>query len=443
MANELLKALGINNEEKERETALPGTLVGRPVEQLEEVEKEQSEIQAPSSIKETPKIEKPSNIEKLIEQVKRAENAWITDDIPMGGGYEARGESKLDFARGQEEKALEKEALDEMTPLERKQQELLDLQKEYQENIKSARKEDSLMKAIELFGRGLGNVSQSQAMTSSGIPQKLVADSMLKGMGDTDYAKQVQEDYTVDKDVIAEKYKDLLDAAKKDTEKPKYFSTKSGVVAVDPNTSEVKEIYKDPLAKKAEERAGKREVRLGDKFEWQKEEKNELSDKQVEQIAGYDQAIQNLEQALNIKLNEDIDTGPLTAMFQSMGELVGGGDTNILKIKSYLGETLAQTVRNLSGTAASDREREFIAGITVPNISDNDEQFKVKLKTSLEKIKKARDLRLKAIKKEGKAPQTQPTSKTTQKYKTGDIKNIDGKQVKYSEVTGQWHPFKE
>ena len=136
--------------------------------------------------------------------------------------------------------------------------------------------------------------------------------------------------------------------------------------------------------------------------DFKEKEKQELSDKQTEQLADYDNALELLADADKFKKN--VDTGFVTNMSDKMRSYVGKGDIAVSDLKMAIGETLAQKVKSLSGTAVSDQERKFISEISLPTINDDDEEFKAKLKRAVDTINKAKQARIDAFKKQGKDP---------------------------------------
>lgn len=150
------------------------------------------------------------------------------------------------------------------------------------------------------------------------------------------------------------------------------------------------------------EREEGKNVRFKRSQDFKEAEKQEISDKQTEQLAGYDEALGLLSDAVDMKA--DTDTGFITNISDKMRSMVGKQDVKVSDLKMTIGETLAQKVKALSGTAVSDKEREFIESISLPSINDDDKQFNAKLKRAIETLEKAKKNRIEAYKKQGKDP---------------------------------------
>ena len=114
------------------------------------------------------------------------------------------------------------------------------------------------------------------------------------------------------------------------------------------------------VGKRFEKSQGLRE----EKFEHQVSEKDELSDKQTETLAGYDEALSLLDDASKFKA--DVDTGFITNLSDQARTLVGKQDPKVSDLKMTVGEALVQKVKALSGTAVSDQERALISQISLP-----------------------------------------------------------------------------
>jgi len=146
----------------------------------------------------------------------------------------------------------------------------------------------------------------------------------------------------------------------------------------------------------------RKEDRMIDQFSWRRKEKDELSDKQGEQMAGYDNALSKLKAAQQIKKDKDIDTGLLSAGTSWAKGLAGIEDPDNRTLKMNLGSALADTVKTMSGAAASDKEREFLNQVSLPEFKMNDKQFDAAMKTALDLLENAKSARLDWFEKQGK-----------------------------------------
>jgi len=186
-----------------------------------------------------------------------------------------------------------------------------------------------------------------------------------------------------------------------------------------------------------------KEEGIGGRFDraqtFREEEKQEISDKQTEQLAGYDEALDLLEDAAGFK--KDVDTGFVTNMSDKMRSFFGKGDVEVAELKMAIGETLAQKVKALSGTAVSDQERAFIADVSLPSINDDDEVFNAKLKRAVATLKKAKENRIKSFEKQGKDPSAFREGGSSSKQKAapyGDEVERNGKKYKWNSAAGKY-----
>lgn len=130
------------------------------------------------------------------------------------------------------------------------------------------------------------------------------------------------------------------------------------------------------------------------------QKENELSDKQSEQIAGYDEAIGSLNEIKRLKKN--IDTGPLANIRNKVAYTMGVDDPNVTSLRSEIVDSLASKIRTLSGTAASDAERKTLS-FTMPDISANDETFNRQVEDAIKRVERAKMIREKTLsEKQGK-----------------------------------------
>lgn len=148
------------------------------------------------------------------------------------------------------------------------------------------------------------------------------------------------------------------------------------------------------------EQGGKRLDLAEDKLGWQKDEKDELSDKQTEGMATVDSTLLDLNDAKKFKV--DVNTGRVEAGSDYVRKLLGNQEPTMVNLKQALGNALADRKREITGTAASDSEAKFIESITVPDISMNDELFMSTLDNATRRVERYRQLKLDGFKKQGK-----------------------------------------
>lgn len=103
-----------------------------------------------------------------------------------------------------------------------------------------------------------------------------------------------------------------------------------------------------------------------------------LTGKQTEKLASVDTVLANLD--IMEKLSSEVDTGPLASRFQAIQSYTGLGDTQAFdQLKSASTIVNANYRKAMSGTAVSDAERKDLMS-AIPNVMDDDERFKSKLK---------------------------------------------------------------
>lgn len=198
-----------------------------------------------------------------------------------------------------------------------------------------------------------------------------------------DLAGEVDKRYKIDQTALMDKYKALL-KAQNDAAK----LAKGG-----------DDWYKQAMI---EERRADRALRqdMFDRGQDYREVKGDrLSDKQTDQLAGYNTTLAALRRAQELKKN--IDTGPLAGRLNKAASVVGIDDPDTTALRVQVLDTVAERIKELSGTAASEREADRL-NITLPGMNDSDEVFNRKLQDAEKRIKEAQQIRTDYFKKQGK-----------------------------------------
>ena len=130
-------------------------------------------------------------------------------------------------------------------------------------------------------------------------------------------------------------------------------------------------------------------------------ERDEPTPKQVEELSGLDETKALLGRIRDKKESEGIDTGPIADVRNKLARVIGLDDPKVSTLRQDLIETLTKKVKNLSGAAASDKERETIMK-TLPNLDDNDEQFLAKIDNALDTIDTIKETKISGIEKGGR-----------------------------------------
>lgn len=192
------------------------------------------------------------------------------------------------------------------------------------------------------------------------------------------------------------------------------------------------------------EQGGKRIDLAADKLNWQKVEKDELSDKQTESLSTIDNALLDLNDAMKFKV--DVNTGRIEASSDYVKKLLGNQDPNMVNLKMALGNALADRKREITGTAASDSEAKFIESITVPDPSMNDELFMSTLQNAIRRVERYRALKLDSFKKQGKNPEAfekpfDPDAKKTETAPANEVVRRDPKSGKNAVFNAETKEF--
>lgn len=123
------------------------------------------------------------------------------------------------------------------------------------------------------------------------------------------------------------------------------------------------------------------------------------SEKSIEQLAQYDTALALLNDIK--KRKPKFDTGRGASSINAGAQLLGLDDPEYSAFKADVNDQLAQYIKNISGAAASDKERGFLSQIQV-STNDNDKTFMAKIDSAIEKVQRAREAHVEAQSRIGK-----------------------------------------
>ena len=192
---------------------------------------------------------------------------------------------------------------------------------------------------------------------------------------------------------ISEKAKDRelqkMKLRAKDLNKPVFFKSADDIVSVSPE-GKVKVIYEGRRTNLSEKR-----------LEHYKKEKDEPTPAQIEQFVGLKEANDLLNKMKESKIEKGIDTGPIANVRNKIAQFIGIDDPVVSTLRQDFVDTLSKKVKTLSGTAASDKERGFLS-FSLPNLSDNDEQFLAKIDNAIKNIELAKKARIEVMTKGGR-----------------------------------------
>lgn len=147
------------------------------------------------------------------------------------------------------------------------------------------------------------------------------------------------------------------------------------------------------------------------------------SEKFAEQMTKYDVTLDLLKDIKRRK--PQFDTGRLSATTNRAGAFFGIDDPEYSAFRADVDDQLAKYIKEISGAAASDRERAFLSGIQI-STNDNDTTFMRKLESAINKLQQARRAAIEAQKRLGKdvesftTPLVEPKESFPRKVRKGD-----------------------
>lgn len=316
-------------------------------------------------------------------RAQEEQEALIEQQMGMGAEvkrdpFEVPEESKegRDPASESEEKEKEKPTLEDLLAQVRE--------------IGSDRKRQNTINAIGQIAAGLSNAAYGQAGQGgygfAGGPIK----AQKIDVGSDDRLKDILKQYK------------MLGGGKDGT---KRFQTSSGIVEVD-KEGNIKELYRDPYRmgrlEQGERRVGQSEERLKlqkEKQDWRKQEKNELSDAQIESINNVDKTLDKLDKLEGMK--KEFSTGPLTGRINNIARYLGQADGNKTAMAAQIGDILSEYAKSISGSAIAEEEFQRLAE-QLPKETDSDEQFAAKLARFKDNMEDSRLRVLDNYKRQGK-----------------------------------------
>ncbi|HET8761556.1 MAG TPA: hypothetical protein VFN94_10825, partial [Nitrospiria bacterium] len=109
----------------------------------------------------------------------------------------------------------------------------------------------------------------------------------------------------------------------------------------------------------------------------------------------------SLAESIKAAKSGGVDTGPAASFLNRWAAKFGLDDPKTSAFYSAAKDQLSAYIRQISGTAASDKEREFLQTV-IPSPTDNDQVFSAKLDRFLGKVKEIRDRRLSTLSRQGR-----------------------------------------
>lgn len=157
---------------------------------------------------------------------------------------------------------------------------------------------------------------------------------------------------------------------------------------------------------------------------FKEEEKQEISDKQTEEITQYDMGNDVLDRIEEQMAASEQFLGPYSSRIEDKSSLIPGveKDPQFVKMQALVGDQLAKYVKTLSGTAVSDEERARLEK-NIPMMTDKPGEFKTKLATFRKTLNDAKKRTIGNIEKQGKNPSKFKDGKQSSGVKKRVIQN--------------------
>jgi hypothetical protein len=279
-------------------------------------------------------------------------------------------------------------------PLSRQEQllqEYLSLSKT--DDLKKARETDRMLKMGGAIGDALATMINARSQTKAKIPGVQVQQGA--GLGKVaelfQTAPEISSDLAARREALLKQYEALSKSQKSD---------------LTPYQQEMLKLRKEDqrLREKNIEDLNKRfgynlDLRKSSQ-QFKEQEKNELSDKQVESMASFDK-VQGLSDELKVRAEQFKDVlGPYAANIEQYKSLVPGfqEDPNFAAFRASTTDTLSQYIKSLSGLTVSDKERASLLQ-SVPTINDKYDIFMSKMEELQKRLDRYKNAELDAAKK--------------------------------------------
>lgn len=143
-----------------------------------------------------------------------------------------------------------------------------------------------------------------------------------------------------------------------------------------------------------------REVRLKDTAKWKKDEAEELTPKQVEEVLKIDNTLDQIEAIEGIK--PLFDTGPIASRLASFRQAAGVDDAQRTAFKTQVGRLMVNYMRDISGAAIAEPEAQRLMSF-IPNEKFSDEAFVEAMKKFKDEYETSRARKIYTYKIAGKS----------------------------------------
>jgi hypothetical protein len=126
------------------------------------------------------------------------------------------------------------------------------------------------------------------------------------------------------------------------------------------------------------------------------QEKDELSDKQIDSMNAYEDTLKAFDRTKNLK--DGVSTGPIQDIRNAIARKVGWDDPKVSALRAQVTDTLSERLKYLSGTAVNEAEFKRLQ-ITLPSMSDSPETFERLLNDAEKRIRESMEIRKKSYSK--------------------------------------------
>lgn len=238
-----------------------------------------------------------------------------------------------------------------------------------------------------------------------------------------DFAKEVSERYKGDQEAMMERYKALLKA-------------QQDAAGITDYQKQRLELDRDRLGLMRDIEQG-RGNRFYDNLGFRKEEKNELSDKQVESMSSFGKVEGLLQDIKGRTAQFKSKLGPYASKIEAGKSMVPGmqEDPDFAAFRATVSDQLSQYIKSLSGLTVSDKERQALL-TAVPTVEDKYDVFNSKLAEMEKRLGGYKSAELAAAKDfQGKTPKNpqQAAESSSAVIIRRDPKT--GRNVKYDAAT--------
>lgn len=289
-------------------------------------------------------------------------------------------------------KETKEDVIPEISPQEKLLSEYRSYLNKQERDVKDARIKDAERDL-------LGNLNKSFQQIGTGLASGYANVKMDPlDIGKSNFEQQARMDSKDRLNALMQEYKLLEAQSKKDTpsKSKRYFNTSDGIVEVDQETGDTRLVRESELKRE-------RENRLREQFEFGKDVKGRLSDKEVEKVAAFDEGIRIFDQIDNLLETTDVekDLGPYASRLENLSDKIPGVelDEDFVKTQQLVGIQLADYIKSISGAAVSEEEAQRLLK-NIPSVTDKPKAFKTKLDQIRKEIEEAKDNTLRNIGKQ-------------------------------------------